>query len=306
MVTRRRRSVPPRECLVGDGARQAPITGRRESVSDDQDWRLKAELAALEPDDKRSTLDRLLARVREPAVVREVGAAVGHDVAITHDGKTLLAYAASESGLATARKAIQAVLRQDNVIASISVSHWDERFDEWLQIDPPLTGKAKRAEEVAEHDAERVESRTMVASTGKLIRSEVEQTMRNWADKARPALRGDRAPAPAHDPGRLHGHRPEAQARRVRERAARGGVGDDAHRARSDAESAVAANRWRREPVGRGASPRSWSRSAISTRCAAAAQRFRSSLVNRRRSPPKRKSKKAREVRQAMTASSAI
>jgi hypothetical protein len=152
-------------------------------VSDDQDWRLKAELAALEPDDKRSTLDRLLARVREPAVVREVGAAVGHDVAITHDGNTLFAYAATESALATARKAIEAVLRQDNVKASISVSHWDERFDGWLQIDPPLMGKAKRAEEAAEHDAERVESRTMVASTGKLIRAEVEQTMRNWADK---------------------------------------------------------------------------------------------------------------------------
>jgi hypothetical protein len=149
-------------------------------VSEDQNWRLKAELDA---EDRRGALDHLLGRVRGSDVAKEIGAAVSHDVAITHDGKLLFAYAASESTLTTARRAIEAVLRRDRLKASIIVSHWDERFDEWLQIDPPLTGEAKRAEEASERDAEQVESRTMVASTGKLIRAEVEQTMRQWADK---------------------------------------------------------------------------------------------------------------------------
>jgi hypothetical protein len=153
------------------------------SVSDDQNWRLRADLDQLEPDERRSELDRLLGRVREPEVVREAGAAVGHDVAITHDGDTLFAYAATESALATARKAIEAVLRGDGIGARIVVSHFDERFDEWLQIDPPLTGQAGRAAAAKERDEQKVESRTMVASSGKLIRSEFEQTMRNWADE---------------------------------------------------------------------------------------------------------------------------
>jgi hypothetical protein len=149
-------------------------------MSEDHDWRLQAELDAV---DTRGALDHLLGRMRGPDVVEEVGEAVPHDVAITHDAKLLFAYAATESALNTARRAIEAVLRRDGVKASITVSHWDERFDEWLQVDPPLTGEAKRTEEATERDAEKVETRTMVASTGKLIRAEVEQTMREWADK---------------------------------------------------------------------------------------------------------------------------
>jgi hypothetical protein len=149
-------------------------------VPEDQDWRLKAELDTA---DRRSALDRLLRLVRGPDVVKEVGEVVSHDVAITHDGRLLFAYAASKDSLTTARLAIEAVLRRDDVKATIFVSHWDERFDEWLQVDPPLTGSSKDAEDGRERDAEKLESRTMVASTGKLIRSEVEQTMREWADK---------------------------------------------------------------------------------------------------------------------------
>jgi hypothetical protein len=149
-------------------------------VSEDQDWRLKA---VLDAEDRSSTLDHLLGRVRGPDVVEEVGEEVPHDVAITHDGNLLFAYAASRASLTTGRRAIEAVLRRDGVRADVYVSHWDERFDEWLQVEPPLAGEAKRTEEAAERDAETVESRTMVASTGKLIRAEVEQTMRECAEK---------------------------------------------------------------------------------------------------------------------------
>jgi hypothetical protein len=156
---------------------------------DDQNWRLKAKFDAgdahsmLDAEDRRSKLDRILGRVREPELVREVGKAVPHDVAITHDGNLLFAYAASEASFSTARRAIEAVLRNDGMKADLLVSHWDERYDEWLQVDPPLTGKAKRRQEAIERADEHVESRTMIASTGKEIRGEVEQTMREWADK---------------------------------------------------------------------------------------------------------------------------
>jgi hypothetical protein len=149
-------------------------------VAENQDWRMKAEL---DTDGRRSTLDHLLGRVRSPDVVKEVGEAVPHDVAITHDGHLLFAYSASKASLTTARRAIEAVLRGDGVQAKIYVSHWDERFDDWLQVEPPLTGEAERTEEAAERQAEKIETRTMVISSGKLIRAEVEQTMRDWAGK---------------------------------------------------------------------------------------------------------------------------
>jgi hypothetical protein len=50
-------------------------------------------------------------------------------------------------------------------------------------VDPPLSGEAKRTEDAAERDAERVETRTMVASAGNLVRAEVEQTMQDGADR---------------------------------------------------------------------------------------------------------------------------
>jgi hypothetical protein len=149
-------------------------------VSEDQGWRLKAEL---DVEDRRGALDRLLGRLRGPDVAGEVGAAVGHDVVITHDGKLLFAYAETESALKAARSAIEGVLRRDGLEASIFMSHWDEDLDEWRQTDPPLTGEAARIVQDAERAAETVETRTMVASSGKLIRGEFEQTMREWAEK---------------------------------------------------------------------------------------------------------------------------
>jgi hypothetical protein len=148
--------------------------------STEQDWRLKAELDAV---DTRSALDRVLGRVHGPDVVKEVGAAVGHDVVITHDGKLLFAYAASEAALTGARSAIENVLQRDSVNASIVVSHWDDDLDEWHQTDPPLSGEAKRIDDDARRDANTVESRTLVASSGKEIREEFERSMVAWAEQ---------------------------------------------------------------------------------------------------------------------------
>lgn len=149
-------------------------------MSEDQDWRLRAELDAA---DKRGALDHLLGRLRGPDVVEEVAAAVPHDVVITHDGQVLFAYAASESVLASARAAIEGVLGRESVGASIVVSHWDDTRDQWRQTDPPLSAEATRLADAAERDADAIETRTLVASSGKLIRAEFEQSMQAWASK---------------------------------------------------------------------------------------------------------------------------
>jgi hypothetical protein len=154
-------------------------TGAPDTTTE-QDWRLKAELDAV---DTRSALDRVLGRVHGPDVVKDLREAVGHDVVITHDGKLLFAYASSEAALKAARGAIENVLERDDIKASILVSHWDDDLDEWHQTDPPLSGEAKRIDDDARRDGNTVESRTLVASSGRGIRAEFEGSMVAWAQE---------------------------------------------------------------------------------------------------------------------------
>ena len=149
-------------------------------MSEDEDWRLTAELDAA---DKRGALDRLLGRVRGPDVVEEIEVALPHDVVITHDGKMLFAYAASEDAIRTAREAIELVLQRDGIPARIVLSHWDEDRDEWRQVDPPPTPEELRSEQQAEVSADAIETRTLVASAGKLVRASFEQSLLDWANK---------------------------------------------------------------------------------------------------------------------------
>jgi hypothetical protein len=158
------------------------MDGTATEVRDSDDWRLQAELDVA---DAHTTLRTLLARLRgregDTEVVKEVRQAVPQHVVITHDGKLLFAYAADESTLTAARRAIEAVLAHEGVTASIRVSRWDEEQDRWQQVDPPLTGEELRVAEAAQHDAQTRETRTLVVSSGNEIRSEFEQTMRGWA-----------------------------------------------------------------------------------------------------------------------------
>jgi hypothetical protein len=148
--------------------------------SDDKDWRLQAELDTAEP---RAPLHALVKRFRGADVVDEIEAAVPHDVVITHDGKLLFAYAANEQLLASARHAIEDALRHDAIDASVRVSHWDEELDDWRQVDPPPSANETLIQADAERRATAVETRTIVASAGKLIRSEFEQSLRDWSQQ---------------------------------------------------------------------------------------------------------------------------
>jgi hypothetical protein len=152
-------------------------TEDRES-SPEQDWRLQAELAT---GDAHGALHGLVGRLRGPDVVKEMQAEVPHDVVITHDGKLLFAYAADEATLAAARRAIEGVLERDGIKSTVRVSRWDNELDRWQQTDPPASDEERRVQDAADRDADAVETRTLVTSSGNLVRTEFEQSMLAWA-----------------------------------------------------------------------------------------------------------------------------
>ncbi len=147
--------------------------------ADEQDWRLEAEL--LDVVDTRHSLHGLVSRFRGPNVAEEAQASVPHDVVVTHDGKLLFAYAADEATIKAARDAIEYVLRHDEIGARICLSHWDDELDDWRQTDPPPTAEQQRTDDADRRDAETIETRTLIASVGKEIRAEFEQSMLNSA-----------------------------------------------------------------------------------------------------------------------------
>ncbi len=143
-----------------------------------QDWRLEAELELADP---RRRLHNLLGRLRGPDIAEEARANVSHDVVVTHDGKLLFAYAGDEATIKAAREAIEYVLRHDGIGASIRLSHWDNELDDWYQADPPATPQQQRAGDAERCDAKTVETRTLIASVGKEIRADFEQSILNSA-----------------------------------------------------------------------------------------------------------------------------
>jgi hypothetical protein len=146
----------------------------------EQDWRLAGEL---DVGDARGALHTLIGRLRGSDLVKEIEATVPHDVVITHDGKLLFAYAAEEATLTAARGAIEGVLGRDGIKATMRVSHWDDELDEWHQTDPPESAQEQRLKDATKRETDAIETRTLVVSSGKLIRAEFEQSMHDWADK---------------------------------------------------------------------------------------------------------------------------
>jgi hypothetical protein len=145
-----------------------------------QVWRMQAELAQAHAS---GALAGLFGRLRGPDVVGEVTSSVPDDVVVTHDGRLLFAYAADEAALAGARRALESVLEREHVDASIRVSHWDDELDRWIQTDPPPDAAELAAESAARREADEIQTRTLVVSSGKLVRGEFEQTMREWAER---------------------------------------------------------------------------------------------------------------------------
>jgi len=148
--------------------------------SGEKDWRLQAQLDEGEAHDR---LRDLIPRLRERDVVDDVKDSVGDDVVITHDGDVLYAYATSEAAIAGARAAIEAVLEREGVSAELRISHWDGEHEEWRQVDPPLSDVAREAMEREDRVDGALETRTLVATAGRLVRGEFEQSMAGWAER---------------------------------------------------------------------------------------------------------------------------
>lgn len=149
--------------------------------ADDRDWRLKAQLLTT---DVHRSLHAILERLRgDSDLLEEIKTAAPQEIVITHDGEQLFAYAASQQALEAARGAIESVLSRENIEASITVSHWDDGHDRWLQTDPPLSPEGALAEQDQESREDAVETRTLVAHSGRMVRAEFEQTMRECAER---------------------------------------------------------------------------------------------------------------------------
>jgi hypothetical protein len=156
----------------------------RNSASE-KNWRLRAELEAV---DSRGALEHIVGSLRSPAAAKEAKALeadVPKDVVITHDGERLYAYAADEATILATRGAIEsAVARDGHTAKAIGISHWDAELDDWRQIDPPpATPEQRQAGAAAERDATTEETRTLVASAGRLVRAEFEQSLLEWANE---------------------------------------------------------------------------------------------------------------------------
>ncbi|HXP36617.1 MAG TPA: hypothetical protein VN817_02520, partial [Solirubrobacteraceae bacterium] len=83
------------------------------------------------------------------------------------------------------RRAIEsAAAREGLVVRAIGISHWDVELDDWQQIDPPpATPEQQQVAAAAERDATLEETRTLVASAGRLVRAEFEQSLNEWASE---------------------------------------------------------------------------------------------------------------------------
>jgi len=147
----------------------------------EQDWRLQAEL---ETPEAGGLLHDLIGRLRgDDELAEQLESRVARDVVITHDGRLLFAYAPTQHAIGAAREAIEGALRGDGLAATVRVSHWDDERDRWQQSDPPPSPEEAAHQAAGDRAEDAVQTRSMVASSGRLVRAEFEQTMREWARK---------------------------------------------------------------------------------------------------------------------------
>lgn len=152
-------------------------------MPEEQDWRLMAEVEG--PEDHRGPLDRVLGRVHDEygKAADEAREGLGEGVAITHDGHRLFAYAGSKAALETARERITAACEHHGLAATYVVSHWEDDFGRWRQVDPPETAEQAEQTRAEDREGETVETQTVVCSAGKTVRDSLEQGMREYADR---------------------------------------------------------------------------------------------------------------------------
>ena len=147
-------------------------------MDDEQDWRLRVELA-----DAAGFHGRLRGAHH---FERELEPLVADDVVLSYNDDTLFAYANTQDALAEVRRAVEHQLASEGVSGAITVSHWDDDLGEvgdWHRVDPPESSSELAIEvderhehEVEEERAERVVTRTYVVTSGRLVHEFFENT----------------------------------------------------------------------------------------------------------------------------------
>jgi len=147
-------------------------------MSEEQDWRLRVDLADAAGFHSRLRDAHHFERELEPLV--------DHDVVLSYDDDTLFAYANTEAALAEVRRAVEHQLTSEGASGKITVSHWDDDLGDvgdWHLVDPPESSSELAVEEeerrehaVEEERAERVVTRTFVVTAGRLVHEYFEKT----------------------------------------------------------------------------------------------------------------------------------
>jgi hypothetical protein len=147
-------------------------------MSEEQDWRLRVDLADAAGFHSRLRDAHHFERELEPLV--------DHDVVLSYDDDTLFAYANTEAALAEVRRAVEHQLTSEGASGKITVSHWDDDLGDvgdWHRVDPPESSSELAVEEeelrehaVEEERAERVVTRTFVVTAGRLVHEYFEKT----------------------------------------------------------------------------------------------------------------------------------
>ena len=153
-------------------------------MAEDQDWRLRADLA--DP-------AGLHARLRDAHhFEHELKPLISHDVVLSYDDDTLFAYANTREAIDETRRAVEHQLGSDGLTATLLIDHWDDGLGDvgdWDQVQPPPDASA-RSREAGERDEHRaheaseavVETRTVAITSGRMVRTWFEKTV---ADEAR-------------------------------------------------------------------------------------------------------------------------
>ena len=150
-------------------------------MGDDQDWRLRADVADAQALHDRLRGARHFQRDTEPLISR--------DVVLSADDGVLFAYANTRAAIDETRAAVEHTLAADGPAATLRISHWDDSLGDWRQIDPPPDGAEREREReaaeataaAAERDA-RIVTRTIAVTSGKMVRNWFETTV---ADEAK-------------------------------------------------------------------------------------------------------------------------
>jgi hypothetical protein len=148
-----------------------------DSPQPDVPWRLEVELGErLRFDRKTAWGARHLGQL-EFIVESE---RIAGDVTVSGSGMTVFAYGSTASGLQSADRAIRKALITDGRTARIRASRWDETSEAWQGFDPVFVPGYESAP-VAPAPPQRVVSRTLESSAGRLVSSAYQNDVKAYA-----------------------------------------------------------------------------------------------------------------------------